>query len=79
VTHVVTAYILVKTHTGDADRMRDTIADIDGVVGVSIVAGDVDIIAKVDVESPGAVKSVAADGIHGVDGVDTTRTYVSMD
>jgi DNA-binding Lrp family transcriptional regulator len=59
--------------------MRDTIADIDGVVGVSIVAGDVDIIAKVDVESPGAVKSVAADGIHGVDGVDTTRTYVSMD
>jgi DNA-binding Lrp family transcriptional regulator len=76
---MVTAYILVKTHTGDADRMRNAIAGIDGVVDVSIVAGDVDIIAKVEVESPGAVKSVAADGIHSVNGVDTTQTYVSMD
>ena len=76
---MVTAYILVKTRTGDADRMRNAIADIDGVVDVSIVAGDVDIIAKVDVETPAAVKSVAADGIHRIEGVDTTRTYVSMD
>jgi DNA-binding Lrp family transcriptional regulator len=79
VIHVVTAYILVKTHTGDADRMRDAIAEIEGVIDVSIVAGDVDIIAKVDVETPAAVKSVAADGIHGIDGIDTTQTYVSMD
>ena len=28
---MVTAYILVKTHTGDADRIREAIADIDGV------------------------------------------------
>lgn len=76
---MVTAYILVKTHTGDADRMRNAIADIDGVVDVSIVAGDVDLIAKVEVETPAAVKSVAADGIHAIDGIDTTQTYVSMD
>jgi len=76
---MVTAYILVKTHTGDADRIRDAIAAIEGVVDVHIVAGDVDLIAKVDVESPAAVKSIAADGIHAVDGVDTTQTYVSMD
>jgi DNA-binding Lrp family transcriptional regulator len=76
---MVTAYILVKTHTGDADRIRDAIAAIEGVVDVHIVAGDVDLITKVDVESPAAVKSIAADGIHAVDGVDTTQTYVSMD
>ena len=64
---MVTAYVPVKTHTGDADRMRDAVADIDGVV---------DLIAKVNVESSAAVKSVAADGIHGVD---TTQTCVSMD
>ena len=76
---VVTAYILVKTHTGDADRIRKSVADIDGVVDVHIVAGDVDLIAKVDVETPAVVKSIAADGIHAIDGVDTTQTYVSMD
>jgi len=76
---MVTAYILVKTHTGDADRIREAIADIDGVVNVHIVAGDVDLIAKVEVETPAEVKSVAADRIHGIDGVDTTQTYVSMD
>jgi DNA-binding Lrp family transcriptional regulator len=76
---MVTAYILVKTHTGDADRIRNAIAAIDGVVDVHIVAGDVDLIAKVAVDSPAAVKSVAADGIHAIDGVDTTQTYVAMD
>ena len=76
---MVTAYILVKTHTGDADRIREVIADIDGVVVAHIVAGDVDLIAKVEVDSPAEVKSVAADGIHAIDGVDTTQTYVSMD
>jgi DNA-binding Lrp family transcriptional regulator len=76
---MVTAYIMVKTHTGDADRMKREIADIEGVVDAHIVAGDVDLIAKVEVETPAEVKSVAADGIHAIDGVETTRTYVSMD
>ena len=76
---MVTAYILIKTHTGDADRIRNAIAAIDGVVDIHIVAGDVDLIAKVAVDSPAAVKSVAADGIHAIDGVDTTQTYVAMD
>ena len=76
---MVTAYILVKTHTGDADRIKRAIADIDGVTSAHIVAGDVDLIAKVEVGSPTEVKSVAADGIHRIDGVDTTQTAVSMD
>jgi len=76
---MVTAYIMVKTHTGEADRIKRSIGDIEGVVDVHIVAGDVDLIAKVEVDSPSAVKSIAADGIHAVEGVDTTQTYVSMD
>ena len=76
---MVTAYIMVKTHTGDADRIRNAIGDIEGVVDVHIVAGDVDLIAKVEVEKPAEVKTIAADGIHAIDGVDTTQTYISMD
>lgn len=75
---MVTAYVMIKTLTGEADRIRDTIAGMDGVVEVHIVAGDVDLIAKTDVDSPAAVKEVAA-RTREVDGVDTTQTYIAMD
>jgi DNA-binding Lrp family transcriptional regulator len=76
---MVTAYVLAKAHTGDADRIRDDIEAVEGVVNASIVAGDVDFIAKVEVDSPAAVKDVAASGIQGVDGIEDTQTYIAMD
>lgn len=75
---MVTAYVMIKTLTGEADRIRDTIAGMDGVVEVHIVAGDVDLIAKIDVDSPASVKDVAA-RTREVSGVDTTQTYIAMD
>ena len=76
---MVTAYVMVKSLTGEADRIKRDIASIDGVTEVHIVAGDVDFIAKVDVDAPAEVKEVAATQIHGVDGVDSTQTYIAMD
>ncbi len=76
---MVTAYIMVKANTGEADRLLRDIAAIDGVIDAHIVAGDVDIIAKVDVEAPANVKEIAADGIQAIEGVERTRTYVAMD
>lgn len=76
---MVIAYIMVKTHVGDADRIRDEIKALSGVIDVQIVAGDVDLIAKLDVDSPEAVKEIAADNIYAIDGVDTTKTYMGMD
>lgn len=76
---MVLAYVMVKAITGDADRLAEEIGAIDGVVDVHIVAGDVDLIAKIDVESPEQVKEIAAEGIHGIDGVENTQTYIAMD
>lgn len=76
---MVTAYILVKSLTGEADRLREELFDIDGVVDVHIVAGDVDLIAKATVNEPVDVKAIAADQIHAIDGVDETQTYIAMD
>ncbi len=76
---MVLAYVMVKAHTGEAGRLCDDIEAIDGVVSAHIVAGDVDIIAKVDVDSPGGVKEIAADGIQGLDGVEDTHTYIAME
>ncbi len=75
---MVVAYVMVKAHTGDAGRLRDEIGAIDGVESAHIVAGDVDIIAKVDVDSPADVKGIAADSIRALDGVANTHTYVAM-
>ncbi len=76
---MVTAYVMVKANTGEADRLRNAIEGIDGVGEAHIVAGDVDIIAKLSVDSPAQVKEIAADAIQGINGVEDTRTYIAMD
>ncbi|RXK51979.1 Lrp/AsnC family transcriptional regulator [Halorientalis pallida] len=76
---MVVAYVMVKAHAGDADRIKADIDAVDGVVESSIVAGDVDFIAKVEVDSPAAVKDVAASGIQEIDGIESTQTYIAMD
>ncbi|WP_178918151.1 Lrp/AsnC family transcriptional regulator [Natronomonas gomsonensis] len=76
---MVVAYVMVKAHTGEADRLKNDIEAIDGVVSAHIVAGDVDIIAKVEVDSPAEVKDIAATTIQNLDGVEDTRTYVAME
>jgi len=76
---MVTAYVMVKAHTGDADRLRREIEAIDGVEEAHIVAGDVDLIAKVSVETPAAVKDVAATHVQDIEGVESTQTYIAMD
>jgi DNA-binding Lrp family transcriptional regulator len=76
---MVHAYIMVKAHTGEADRLKNDIRAVEGVVDAAIVAGDIDIIATVDVETPADVKAVAADTIQNIDGVEDTRTYVAME
>ncbi|MFC7175943.1 Lrp/AsnC family transcriptional regulator [Halosegnis marinus] len=70
---------MVKAHTGDADRLRDEVAAVEGVESVHIVAGDVDLIAKVRVESPAEVREIAATTVRNLDGVEDTHTYVAME
>jgi DNA-binding Lrp family transcriptional regulator len=76
---MVRAYVMVKAHTGDADRLREDIEAVEGVDEAYIVAGDVDFIATVTVDSTADVKAVAATEIQSIDGVEDTQTYVAMD
>lgn len=76
---VVTAYIMVKANSGDADYLKNEMEAIDGVGSARIVAGDVDFIVTVDVDSPAEVKNVAATEIQNLDGIDSTQTYIAMD
>lgn len=76
---MVTAFVMVKANTGEADRLRDAIEAIDGVESAYIVAGDVDVIAKARVDTPVAVKEISATRIQGIRGVEDTQTYIAMD
>lgn len=76
---MVTAYVMVKAHTGEADRLKNSIEAIDGVASAHVVAGDVDLIAKVDVPTPADVKEIAAGEMQEIDGIEDTQTYVAMD
>jgi DNA-binding Lrp family transcriptional regulator len=76
---MVRAYVTVTAHTGEADRLRTDIEAVDGVERAHVVAGDVDIIALVDVDTPAAVKDVVATGLQDIEGVGSTETYVAME
>ncbi|MFW6437204.1 MAG: Lrp/AsnC family transcriptional regulator [Halococcoides sp.] len=76
---MVIAFSMVTANTGEADRLKREIEAIEGVTEVHVVAGDVDLIARVAVDSPADVKSVAADQIQSIDGVERTQTYIAMD
>lgn len=75
---MVVAYVMVKANTGDADRLKGEIVEVDGVTSANIVAGDVDFIARLDVDAPASVKDIAAT-IQGFDGIEDTQTYIAMD
>jgi len=76
---MVVAYILVKASTGDAERLRDDLGAVEGVEDVHIVAGDVDLIARVNVENPAAVRQIAATEFQRIEGVANTETYIAME
>lgn len=75
---MVIAYVMVKASTGEADRLRSDIEACEGVERVHIVAGDVDLIARAEVDSPDAVKALVTGCIQTVDGVADTNTYIAM-
>lgn len=76
---MVTAYVMVKASTGDVDRLKASITDIDaGIQAVHIVAGDVDFIVKIAVDGPADVKEIAT-AIQDIDGIEDTQTYIAMD
>ncbi|MFD1685651.1 Lrp/AsnC family transcriptional regulator [Halobellus litoreus] len=76
---MVTAYVMVKAATGDVDRLKSEMSAIDGgVESVSVVAGDVDYIVKVRVDSPADVKDIATT-IHEMGDIEDTQTYIAMD
>ena len=75
---MVNAYVLIKANTSEVDRVKSAIKGFDGIERADVVAGDVDFIATLSVDSPATVKDVVATGIGSIDGIEDTQTYIAM-
>lgn len=75
---MVVVYVFVKASTGEADRLRAEIEACEGVTRAYIIAGDVDLIARAEVDSTADIKALVTECIQSVDGVADTTTYIAM-
>jgi DNA-binding Lrp family transcriptional regulator len=76
---MVHAFIMVKTGTGDSERVVDAIRGLGPVSEAHIVAGDYDVIVEVDADEVYEVLRVASSDIQELEGATETKTYISLD
>jgi len=76
---MVVAYVMVKAHTGGADRLKRDIGAIEGVVRGVHRRRRRRPHHQSRRRDPGAVRDVAATQIQGIDGIEDTQTYIAMD
>lgn len=76
---VVSAYVMIKANTSDVKELRDTIRAADAVESCHIVAGDVDLIAKLQAADPDGVLEAVGKELLGLTGVEDTQTYLTME
>ncbi|WP_128476417.1 Lrp/AsnC family transcriptional regulator [Halorussus pelagicus] len=76
---MVRAYIVIITGTGAAESVAAAVRDLPGVTESHVVAGEFDIVAEVEGETVRALQKIVTGGIHEVEGVGTTRTYIQID
>ncbi len=71
---MVTAYILIHAHVGQAAEVRDHVLQIDGVKSAAVVSGPYDIIVYVEVADMPELGRLVRQKVQAVDGVTRTLT-----
>ena len=69
----VTAYVLIQTEVGRAEKVATAARAIDGVVAADNVAGPYDVIVKTEAASLDELGQLVVSAIQQVDGI--TRTF----
>ncbi|MFB6120455.1 MAG: Lrp/AsnC ligand binding domain-containing protein [Halobacteriaceae archaeon] len=75
---MVRAFVMVTTAAGEAEAVFSVVTALDAVREAHVVAGTYDLIAEVDGDEVYDVLDAAASEIGHLDGVEETRTYVSL-
>ncbi len=72
---MISAYILIHISPGNTEKILAEIRKIDNIVKISVVAGEFDIVARVQVKSLERLLK-ATDKIQMIKGVNKTTTQV---
>jgi DNA-binding Lrp family transcriptional regulator len=76
---MVSAFIMVKADTGDAQSLVEALGDLEHVAVANVVAGDFDVIVEAEAaEVYDIIRSVAT-RIRSFEDVEDTKTYVCLD
>lgn len=75
---MVHAFIMVKTGAGSSQDVQSDIAGLDGVTDCHVVAGEYDVIVEATGDEVYDVLSTASKQISAMEGVNDTKTYVSL-
>ena len=72
---MISAYILINMKRGYSDEAVKKLRNIEGVAKVSMIAGEYDIVTRVQVEKLKNLIKVT-NKIHSITGVENTETHV---
>jgi DNA-binding Lrp family transcriptional regulator len=72
---MISAYILISIRPGSSDKAIKEMRKIKNIAKISVVAGDYDIVVRVQVKSLQDLLKVT-DKIHMIDGIKKTTTQV---
>ena len=76
---MVHAYVAIITGTGSSPAVVEEALEIDGVTEAHVVAGAYDVIAELEVADVASILDVVSSNLQTIEGVGTTRTYISLD
>lgn len=77
--HSITALIGIQIENRSLGETMGSIMKLDGVMSVSNVTGDFDLIVEVFLESRSALKRFLVEELTGVGGIKGTETFVFLD
>ena len=76
---MVHAYVMAITAAGTSADVLEAVTGLPGVTEAHVVAGDYDLVIEIDRESVADILRLVSSQVGEIDGVGTTRTYVSID
>jgi DNA-binding Lrp family transcriptional regulator len=76
---MITAYVLIQTSVGRADRVADAATPIPGVISADHVTGPYDVIAHVEASSLEELMGSVVRGIQALSGITRTMTCQVVD
>ncbi|MFB6137882.1 MAG: Lrp/AsnC family transcriptional regulator [Halobacteriaceae archaeon] len=75
---MVHAFIMVKTGPGESEPVRESALQLGNVTEAHVVAGNYDVIVESDGTDVSDVLGVASNELQSLEGVERTKTYVSL-